>query len=199
MVENIDYSAYMAFDFAGSLTLKNGMTQDEAAALNLYTLESKPRENSFYWILNKRLRDPKRDGIEPFMSYLRLLYEALKKMDPYDTSSGQLYRAISLNTSFQKDQKIRWWSFSSTSHALDPLSGFAGSETPIVFSIRCTRGYDISGFSLFPTEKEILVVPPIQLKVKSIVKIKEVTIVDLEQDDSFPIKYFPLDVKKKKY
>jgi hypothetical protein len=198
IIENVGQISYMAMDFAENLTLKNGMTPDEAAALNLYTLESKPKESSFYWILNKRLRDPKRDGIEPFTSYLRLLFESFKKLEPYDTSvHGQLYRAISANTTFKTDQKIRWWSFSSTSCSLDPLSTFAGgSESPIVFSIRCSRGYDISQYSLYPNEKEILIVPPIQLKVKSTMKIKGVTIVDIEQDDTFPLKYFPLDSKK---
>jgi hypothetical protein len=176
IVDHIDQFAYLALDFAKKTSphLDNGMSIHEIAALNLYTQESTPkRENSVYWLLNKCLRDPKREGIQPFLGYIRLLFEAFSKLQPYDTTK-QLYRAINskISTDNQSDQKIRWWAFSSASCSVEMLAGFAGGATPTVFSFRCSRGFDISPYSLYPAEREILIVPPIQFKVKGIQRSK---------------------------
>jgi len=165
---------------------------DEAAVINLYTREWARKEESLYFILNSVLRNPNRTGIEPFFGYLRLFFEAIGKLKPCTAS---LYRGIvgNQNLSFIIDQKIRWWAFSSTTISLSSVTGFTKSS-PIIFSIKSNRGYDISQFSSYKNEKEVLIIPPVQFKVTGVGTIDGVaTIVDIEQDDSFPIQYFKIN------
>jgi len=50
---------------------------------------------------------------------------------------------------------------------LGTVSQFA-KENSVIFNIKTNRGYDISGFSNFPDENEVLIIPPIQFIVKCV-------------------------------
>ena len=71
MVYNIQQSNIQA---------KNGLTIDESSSIALYSMEWSPREKSFYIILNKTLRDPKRETLLPpwFQIFTTLFYWSLE-------------------------------------------------------------------------------------------------------------------------
>jgi len=192
-IDDIETYAYSSKDFA---ELKspwfNGITDDEAAAIHLYTAQWMPNgDKSLYSVLNKILRDPKRTNIGKFFPYLRLLYEGISKLTPM---TEKLCRGMIYDKQYQKDDKIRFWGFSSTSVDLSVVTDFVkADQKSIIFYMRCQCGYDISPFSAYPKEKEVLVIPPVQFKVTGVGKIGQLSIVDLEQDVSFPIKYFKMN------
>jgi len=117
-----------------------------------------------------------------------IFFEAIGKLKP---STSTLYRGISGNQdlSFNINQKIRWWAFSSCTLSLTTVIEFSKSS-PIIFGIKCNRGYDISQFSSYQNEKEVLIIPPVQFIVTGVGTINGVTIVEINQDHSFPIQYF---------
>jgi len=192
-IDDIETYAYSSKDFA---ELKspwfNGITDDEAAAIHLYTAQWKPNgDKSLYCVLNKILRDPKRTNVDKFFPYLRLLYEGISKLTPV---SDMLFRGMNYDKQYQKDEKIRFWGFSSTSVELPVVGEFVKEDQKaIIFSMRCQCGYDISPFSAYPMEKEVLVIPPVQFKVTGVSKIGQLSIVALEQDVSYPVKYFKMN------
>lgn len=56
-----------------------GMTEDECAALTLYTMESVPREKSVYFVMNAALRAEDRTSVRPWRDFVWLLMHALRK------------------------------------------------------------------------------------------------------------------------
>lgn len=51
---------------------EHGLTQDQFAAIHLYTMEWNERENSLYMVLNKTLRLADRGKLRPWFKYLKL-------------------------------------------------------------------------------------------------------------------------------
>ena len=58
----------------------HGLTQDEAAAIHLYTMEWEDRNGSLYMVLNKTLREADRGKLRPWFRYLQLLLTGLYKI-----------------------------------------------------------------------------------------------------------------------
>jgi len=194
LIKNIDDMAYTCLEFATELTLQNGMTPDEAAALNLYTREwVENTQDSFYYILNQHLRDPDRKAIRPYFPYLRLVFEAIGKLPI--SGEQHVFRGIKVQKDlpeWKENDKLRWWSFGSTSASLSTVSQFVGDNS-IIFNIKTRRGYNISAFSLFPREQEVLVIPPVQFIVKGVgILPGNVKMIDIEEDETFPLQYFSI-------
>ncbi|CAF1338808.1 unnamed protein product [Adineta steineri] len=59
---------------------KDGLTTNESASIMLYLLEWKPRENSFYIILNNILRAEDKEKLQPWQLYLKLFISSLEKL-----------------------------------------------------------------------------------------------------------------------
>ena len=59
---------------------KYGLTQDEAAAIHLYTMEWDERENSLYMVLNQTLRAADRTKLRPWFKYLKLFLTGFFKL-----------------------------------------------------------------------------------------------------------------------
>ncbi|CAF1237696.1 unnamed protein product [Didymodactylos carnosus] len=60
-------------------TPKDDLTQDEAAAIHLYTMQFDSGE-SLYQVLNRTLRAENRDGLKSWFLYLKLFLTALHKL-----------------------------------------------------------------------------------------------------------------------
>ncbi|CAF1495748.1 unnamed protein product [Rotaria sordida] len=58
----------------------DGLTQDESAAIHLYTMEWNVTEKSLYAILNRRLREADRQKLVPWHKYMKLLLTAFFKL-----------------------------------------------------------------------------------------------------------------------
>jgi len=136
------------------------MTKDKSMALNLYTREWTKREDSLYYVLNQKLREPDRKSLQPFYPYLKLLLSALEVLPKYN-ARPTLWRGVQGNVSesYKVSSKKIWWGFASCTTDLETAKKFLGDGDKTVFNIHFDCGYDISHFSCFPNEFEILLPP----------------------------------------
>ena len=65
------------------------LSSDEVAAIRLYTMQS-----PLYRRLNAALRDANRANLAPYLLYLRLFLEAMRKVQPY---TAPLWRGVRLD------------------------------------------------------------------------------------------------------
>ncbi|CAF0748493.1 unnamed protein product [Rotaria sp. Silwood1] len=147
---------------------ENDLSIDEAAAITLYTMEWDPYTNSLYYILNSTLREEDRSLLKSWFLYLKLLITALSRLP---TISRNVYRAVVLPNcdKYQQEDTIVWWGFSSCSIDPDiPANEQFFRENDgerILFIINCLAGKNISKYSFFQRENEILLLPATTLKV----------------------------------
>jgi len=139
------------------------LTLDEIAAICLYTLET-----PLYSALNQRLREPKRERLRPYLPYIKLLLNGLYKLPI--VSSETVFRGVKGNMilDYKVGDKKIWWSFSSTTTSLNVLQNeqFLGKEGERTkFTIKVFCGFNISRFSLFSEEEEVLLIPGTSLEV----------------------------------
>ncbi|CAF1309449.1 unnamed protein product [Didymodactylos carnosus] len=144
------------------------LNQDEAAAIQLYTIESINTEQSLYFVLSQTLRSENRQKLKPWFSYLKLLLTALSKLPT--VSNTTVYRGVKtdLSKSYVKNQIVVWWGFSSCTQSIGQSEQFLGKTgNRTLFSIECQNGRNIQNYSFIPAENEILLLPAIHLQVVS--------------------------------
>ena len=136
----------------------HGLDGDEAGSLVLYTMES-----PLYARLNQLLRDQRRQALQPFLPYLKLMHDARGKLPKF---TGTVWRA-----QYPKDKEVYWWAFSSATKSLEALTrgGFLGYEGPgTLFNIEVHSAVDITKYSVFDAaEEEVLLYPGVKLRVVS--------------------------------
>ena len=155
--EEMEGPLFLAHDFAESK--KNDpyhLTQDEIAAINLYT-----QETSLYKILNARLRNSNRDFVRPFFPYIKLLMKGLFKLPQVKTT---VYRGINKNleSEYPEGKKPVWWGFSSTSSNIKVLNVqtfFDTTKERTMFHIKTETAVSIQEYSANPQEDEVLLLP----------------------------------------
>jgi hypothetical protein len=147
----------------------DGLTQDESAAIMLYTMGWAPLDECLYIVLNATLRSSNRKELTPWFLYLRLFLNALSHLP---TSSRSVYRGVKMDLSKQyvKGNKIIWWGFSSCTTTMDVLQseqflGKTGIRT--LLAIDCFNGKNIRNHSYFSSEDEILLLPATHFVVSS--------------------------------
>jgi hypothetical protein len=144
---------------------EHGLTLDESAALYLYTMESD--KNSFYKVLNEALRSDNRPAIKPWFPFLKLFDIALSKLP---TVKENIWRGVSgdISRQFKKDEILTWWSISSCTKSLDVIEEFLGSDAnSTLFMIESVNGKDVSKYTAFPNENEVIMGVGTELRVKS--------------------------------
>lgn len=136
----------------------NSLSPDESASIMLYSIEWYPRENSFYIILNKVLRNEDRSRLKPWFLYLKLFLTALSKLPSEHRS---LHRGIKKNvsTDYPPGKTFIWWGFSSCTSSMTVLEneaflGKTGART--LFTIHCVSSKDIHQHSMYKIENEVL-------------------------------------------
>jgi hypothetical protein len=152
----------------------DGLTQDESAAIRLYTMEwnvsvDEPR-SSLYSQLNHTLKQSDRTKLRPWFRYLKLFLTALAKIP--SCSRQTVWRGVRRDQSedYPPGAKATWWAFSSCSASLSVLEsdlylGNVGTRT--LFSIDALNGRNIQAHSQFQVEDEILLLPGTYFEVKS--------------------------------
>jgi hypothetical protein len=137
----------------------NLLTQDESAAIYLYTMAT-----PFVSSLNKTLRTANRDELKPWFAFLKLFITALKKLP---STKETVWRGVANyfdSTLINNGTRI-WWSVNSCSIAVNVVRPFLGDKG-ILFAIKVIDGKDISAFSAFPTEQEIVLMPGTHVRAK---------------------------------
>jgi hypothetical protein len=161
-IEQLDRSIKAAKKYC-HFPSEHGLTHDESAALYLYTMEG--GDNSFYRVLNRALQSEDRPALKPWFPYLKLLDTALFKLP---NVRGSIWRGLSgdVGKNFKKNQELTWWSVTSCSLSVDIIKDFLVSETTsTIFMIEVAHGKDISGYTNYPAEEEVLLGPGTQLRV----------------------------------
>jgi hypothetical protein len=145
---------------------ENGLTQDEAASIMLYTMSWEP--TCLFSVLNATLRMKNRDTLKPWFLFIKLFLVALDRLP--STSDRSFFRGVRLDLSneYPLGKTFVWWGFSSCSvseHVLESeeFCGKTGKRTK--FIINCDSGKKITKYSYFPDEEEVLVLPATQFKV----------------------------------
>ena len=143
---------------------EHGLNQDESGAVYLYTMEG--GKNSFYLALNKVLRLKNRQEAKRWFPFLKLFDCALGKLP---TVRRNLWRGITGNLSenYCKGQIFTWWSVSSCSFSIESIEQFLppGSVSTL-FMIEASNGKNISGYTAFPDEEEVLLGVGTELRVE---------------------------------
>ena len=142
----------------------HGLTHDESAAVYLYTMEG--GQNSFYKVLNDALRSDNRTTLKPWFPYLKIFDMALNKLP---LIKGNVWRGVPCIVTGQlKDgQVFTWWSISSCSQSVNVVQSFLGSgNNSTLFMIEAVNARDISNYSYYPDEKEVLLSLGTELRVK---------------------------------
>lgn len=148
------------------------LTVDQAAAIMLYTLEWSTRQTSLYYILNVKLRTENRAELHPWFPYLKLFVTGLARLPAVSSAVYRVTNGCDLSK-YPKGNDIKWWGFSSCSQTMDILNNKTFRDDAgktIMFHIECLTGRDISQYSFYPSEQEVLLPAARQLKVMSIVK-----------------------------
>ena len=137
------------------------MTDEEAAAIYLYTCEEPP----IYRTINEALRENNMVTIESCQSYIRLLLTALHKLP---LEKIYVYRGVreDLPSKLKPNHNYIWWGFSSSSIEIDKARKFCKKvEGRSLLKVRA-YAVDVSKYSRFP-EEERLMLPCTRVHVKS--------------------------------
>ena len=166
------------------------LTRDESGALLLYTMEA--GDHSLYVELNQILRKEDRSLIKPWFAYLKLFDTALNKLP---TVKGNIWRAVVGNVAsdYKKGEVLTWWSVTSCSTSAEVVKAFLRpDQEATLFMIEAVNGKMVSGYTMFPDEKEVILGIGTKLRVQDIgfqygnlrlVQLKEVDDNDDDDDD----------------
>jgi len=140
------------------------LTHDEMFAVHLYTHDlrqyAEHPENNFFNQLNAMLRQRNSALMEKWSGYLYYFLTALHKITPV---TATLYRgvgkeAVGAVPQYVEKRPIQWSGFTSTTPRLEKAMEFA-RDGGVVFCMKVIYGRDISMYSLFPEEEEIVLSP----------------------------------------
>lgn len=146
----------------GAAVDDHGLSRDQIAAVHLYT------QNLLYRKLNELLRGANRSALRPFFPFLQLLLTGLSLLPDVP---GLVYRGVKadLRETHATGATVTWWHFSSCTldGAVLQQKAFCGKDGKrTIFAIRNLSGKDVSKYSSFAQEKEVLLLPGRVLKVE---------------------------------
>lgn len=154
------------------------LTWNESAAIYLYSMSI-----PFFSHLNIALRAKSKYELKRWFPFLKLLITALEKLSP---TKATLWRGVNYDdtlTFIDNDTHI-WWGVTSCSMNPKTVQPFLG-ETGTLFVIDAISGKDISTFSAFPDEQEVILMPGTRLRAKSesLSVIDRLFVVHLEEEN----------------
>jgi hypothetical protein len=135
------------------------LTWDESAAIYLYSMPI-----SFFPCLNSALRVKNRHALKSWFAFLKLFITALEKLP---STKKTVWRGVEgdVGSIFADGDVHIWWSVNSCSMDLKVVESYL-SDTSTVFAIDTIHGKDISAFSTFPDEQEIVLMPGTHLRAR---------------------------------
>mmetsp|Transcript_57273 Transcript_57273/g.123933 ORF Transcript_57273/g.123933 Transcript_57273/m.123933 type:complete len:480 (-) Transcript_57273:149-1588(-) len=146
------------------------------ASIMLYT------SNAIYKQLNKALRETNRGAVKKFFGYLRLLFEA---MDTLPKKKTTLWRGlpVDLYDQYSVGSTQTWWNVSSCTADINVAKNFmkgCGGKCTLL-TVEAKTACDISQITFYSNEKESLLAPGTQLKVKSAKRAGQLTEITLTE------------------
>lgn len=85
----------------------DGLTIDKSASIMLYSTSWKPYKKCLYVALNDALRSQDRDKLEPWFSYIKLLFTALERLPSIQRT---VYRGVKrdMEKDYVKGKSVVW-------------------------------------------------------------------------------------------
>ncbi|CAF4658062.1 unnamed protein product [Rotaria sp. Silwood1] len=137
----------------------DGLTQNESAAIMLYSMGWEPLDQCLYVALNAALRSPKRRNLKPWLLFLKLFISALSRLPSIPNQI--VYRGVKLDLheKYKKGNTVTWWGFSSCTTLREVLEaeqvlGKTGPRT--IFTMECFSSKDIRRHCYNQSHDEIL-------------------------------------------
>ncbi len=144
---------------------EHGLSKDQSAAVYIYTMEW--GDTTLYRVLNNALRSENRKELKIWFPYLKLFDTALDKLP---TVKEILWRGVPLDIgkNFTKNQLLTWWSVNSCSSSVDVIKNFLGNnKSSALFLIEAINGKNVSGYTEYENEDEVILRMGTQFRVKS--------------------------------
>ena len=178
-----------------------GLTVEDVAVILCYTFEwTEDVKRTFgcgispYKMLNNSLSvDRSSSSIKITRGFLFLLLRAMRKLPRFVPDNHTLYRGIKVHVQTEEDPEFPdrkpyalgslkiWWGVVSATTNLEITQMFLGNVKSTLFVVSGNPwGYDISVFSGFPEEKEILLEPERKLCVLGTIRKDELITVNAE-------------------
>ena len=171
-------------ELSGSGMLPHGMSLDAAKALALYAHESSAPQQ-YYAALNRLLRElanPYNSGLSDFLPMLKLKIAAFGCLKPSDNI---LFRGVNTEFppgQFQPGNEITWHALSSGTPNIGVVPAFIDHQGPsTIFIAQVRNAYDISMYSFYPQEDEVVTPPGIMLKVVSVGQLNNINLIYMKQ------------------
>ena len=159
-------------------------------SVRLYTCEfPSGSRNSIYNVLNFLLRNEDRNSLQPFMRYLWLLLHALKGCKCAEEKLGvrTVNRGLQAKLNSQQyaaGREVVWYQISSCSTDLSVQTRFLGETGPrvlFIIELTCGRARDVSRYSVYASEKEVILPPNSRFKVTGVLPQGELAIVNMRE------------------
>jgi hypothetical protein len=113
--------------------------------------------DSFYKLLNQKLRSEKRRDLISWYSYLKLFLTALHKLPSLKKT---VWRGVHGDVSDLYRKDYIWWGGSSCTETMAIMEKFLGrSGLRTIFKIDCINGKSIKSHSSYKDENEIILMP----------------------------------------
>ncbi|CAF3415357.1 unnamed protein product [Rotaria socialis] len=157
-----DLSSKVVYSLKNCKNPKDGLTQDQSAALYLYSLQSE-----FYTKFNGVLRDEDRTKAVVFYDYYRLFMTALNKLP---SVKDNVWRGVTANLSekYSPGSIHIWHAASSCTDEVCVTDTFLDKKKHrTLFNIKCIDGKSIKNHSHYPKENETILPPGTCIRVKS--------------------------------
>jgi hypothetical protein len=151
------------------------LTRDEAAAIHIYTKEWSENMESLYTIFNRDLRTKDRSKIKPWLPFLRLFMAALAKIP---SQKVHIYRGLrdDVSEDYTEGKNFVWASATSCTRDINVAHNFFSNSNGggTLFRIDAYNGKDISAFSCYKLEAEVLLCPGAKLRVAQKPKLENI-------------------------
>lgn len=178
--------------------LMENFTEEDAAAIAMYTYDFGPAnfESNPHRIINRSLLSKNIAEMQKASGLLYLVMVALRKLPK--VTNARLYRGINGKTNvveeqYSKGSIIVWPGLTSVSTDMDEIKKFLaagpGSKklAGTLFIIEDGWGYDIQQYSLAPNDKEVILEPGRQFRVKTVIQSGEMTYINIQMLDTLPV------------
>lgn len=142
-----------------------GLTPDETASIQLYSMQWPLFENTLYIHLNRALWTNNRQALRPWLPYLKLFLTALYKLP---SSRTTVWRGVQcdLREKYRNGQSVIWRGISSCVSARSVIEQLLGDSGPrTIFSIEVQNAKSIREYPYVKDEEEIILLPGTYLQV----------------------------------
>ena len=131
------------------------------------------RNANLFYLLNNALRGRKTNP-EPFKRWQGFLFFLMRALDQLPPFQGKVYRGgnkgldqETVKKEYAVGRPVQWAAFSSATTDVTAAKEFVEKDVGVIFKLAVVSGRDISAFSYFPKENEVLLSPNTRFVVTS--------------------------------